>query len=435
MLSQALQLQQAGKLAEAAAVYRELLRCNPRDAEALGLLGTTMARTNPHEACHLIESAVRLKPHSACHRSNLGAVLRRLGRQREAITELQEAINLGLNHLPEVHLNLGHCHRDLRELDQAIACYRRARDLKHDPEQVAARSLAMALLLAGRYEEGWAEYRFRRSSRECQQLLTTSPAPYWEGQDLRDKTILVHGEQGHGDFFQFARYVPELRWKGCRVVLQVYDHLRHIASPELVGTGKIIQLGDRVPPVDYQVLLMDLPGMLGVGKLPTRVPYLTIPEWAPSHHIALPGHKIGLAWQGNPEHPHDHHRSMPLRAFARVHAAGHRLVSLQIGYGAEQMNDCGFSILDTSCRNQDWCDTARVMAQCDLILSIDSAVAHLAGALGLPVWVLLPYEPDWRWGLEGDTTEWYPSMRLFRQREQEKGDWGPVISRVLEALR
>jgi hypothetical protein len=264
-------------------------------------------------------------------------------------------------------------------------------------------------------------------------------APKWDGSDLNGRRILLYGEQGLGDSIQFARYIPMVAQRGGRIVLA--------CQPELVDLLKQIQPleecvpNDRVPPPhDVYCALLSLPAVLGTRPetIPASVPYLTPdPVKTEFWRKRLEGEtrrKIGLAWAGRPIHPNDRNRSMSLSQLAGLaDVPDAAFYSLQKREGSEQAAHAPMPLTDWTSELHDFTDTAALMANLDLIISVDTSVVHLAGALGRPVWVLLPFIPDWRWMFDRTDSVWYPTMRLFRQ--PALGDWKTPIGKLLEALR
>lgn len=257
-------------------------------------------------------------------------------------------------------------------------------------------------------------------------------SPSWDGGDTAGRTILVVAEQGFGDTLQFCRYASILAARGARVVLVVQEGLADLCRT-LDGVDTIVASGSPLPAVDVVVPLLSLPHLLGVG--PVTAPYLSPPMDRDERFRDAVAGGVGISWQGNPDGPGDRRRSVPL---ARIHDLadidGVHLISLQKGFGHEQLADLppGIAIEDAASRCNDFADTAAVMATLDLVITTDTAVAHLAGALGQPAWVMLKYDPDWRWHRESEESSWYPSLRLFRQKTA--GDWDSVFEDVRAAL-
>ncbi len=298
-------------------------------------------------------------------------------------------------------------------------------------------SLFCTRFLMGRLEEAWPEYEWRWQDQN--RVPAVFQKPVWKGESLAGRTILVHTEQGFGDSLQFVRYARLLHQRGARVVVTCEKSLVRLFR-ECPGIEQVVPKGTEVPPFDMHSPLMSLPGILrtGVTTIPADVPYLhpnqALAETWRRELQLLPGFKIGIAWQGSVHHKDDARRSVPLHQFASLAGlAGVRLFSLQVGPGTKQLDGASFSITPVGERFNDFADTAAAVSALDLVITVDTAIAHLAGALGIPVWVALPVAPDWRWLLDREDSPWYPTMRLFRQRTW--GDWSEVFGRITGELQ
>ena len=266
--------------------------------------------------------------------------------------------------------------------------------------------------------------------------------PRWDGSSLEGKTILVFAEQGLGDTIQFARYLPLVKERGGTVLFHCQRERLGLCAG-MRGVDQLFAVGAPLPRYDVQVALLSLPGIFHTtpATIPAPIPYLHADRRMVEHWnkelVPLGGFKVGIVWQGSTKHPGDRYRSIPLTRFETLaRLEGVRLVSLQKGPGAEQLSKLSLTgvpaILDLSERLLSFVDTAAVVMNLDLVITVDSSVAHLAGALAVPVWVPLPFAPDWRWLLERPDSPWYPTMRLFRQRSF--GEWGPVMEDVKKSL-
>ncbi|HWY88893.1 MAG TPA: hypothetical protein VNX28_19425, partial [Gemmataceae bacterium] len=293
-------------------------------------------------------------------------------------------------------------------------------------------------LLQGEFPEAWTDYEFRRQKSDFVQ--SHQDRPCWDGAPLDGKTILLHPEQGLGDTIHFIRYAALVKQRGGNVVFECPAALARLLSG-VAGIDQLVAAGTPPPPFDVQASLLSLPNIFAttLATVPAAVPYLRADAVLAEHWrnelAPLDGFRIGIAWQGNIQHAGDRYRSFPLRhlePLARM--AGVKLVSLQKGQGTEQLRG-QFPILDLGDRLDAagaFLDTAAIMMNLDLVITVDSAVAHLAGALAVPVWVALSIAPDWRWLLERADSPWYPTMRLFRQ--QRFGDWNDVFERIHKEL-
>lgn len=495
-LSDALVHARAGRLPEAEAAYAAILAADPDQPDAclhLGLLllrdgrpgaaapllaaaadaraGDARVRLRLAEA-HLahgdaqaglraVEDAARLAPERAEGCFLRGAALNALGRQAEAEAALRRAVGHRPDHA-ESHLNLGNALADLDRLDDALSHIRRAAALAPDLAE-AWTSLGCALIAAGRLTEaaaaceravairpdlarahwnlgiasllgggfalGWEKYEWRFLNDPARRGLPSLPGPVWDGGPLHGRRIAVCAEQGLGDAIQFSRYLPLLAGLGGVATLVCAPGLIPLlgAMPCIAAA---VPKGGPVPGYDVWVDQMSLPRRFGTeaDTIPAAEGYLS-PRWRKP--AAAGTRRVGVVWAGNPAHSNDRRRSLPRAQLAALRGAPVEWVSLQAGPRAGEAADLGAA--DLSARLTDYAVTARIVAGLDLVVTIDSSVAHLAGALGCPVWVMLPHAPDWRWMLVRDDSPWYASMRLFRQ--EAPGAWQGVIARVLGALR
>jgi Flp pilus assembly protein TadD len=434
-------LGELGRRDEAAACYREALRLRPNYPEALNNLGLALTEAGrPGEAAVLLRQAVRLRPAFPEGHNNLGLALADLGRFDAAIQHYEQVLGLKPEYA-DAHANLAGCYMNQGRLEEAIACYDLA--LRLQPDSASAHwNRALALLLAGDYERGWMEYEWRWQRKATQRRFFSQPL--WDGTSLEGRTILLWCEQGLGDAIQFVRYVPLVKKHGGRVVLACPDILARLFST-VSGVDQLVAEGGVLPPFDVQAPLMSLPAILHttLATVPADVPYLAadperVARWR-SRLEAVDGFKVGIAWQGNLLHKWDRHRSIPLSCFAPLaDVPGVRLVSLQKGPGAEQVQALAgrLPVMDYSADLDmagAFVDTAAILRCLDLVITTDTAIAHLAGALGAPVWLALSTVVDWRWLLGREDTLWYPSMRLFRQRTL--GDWQSVFKRMARQVR
>jgi hypothetical protein len=297
----------------------------------------------------------------------------------------------------------------------------------------------LSSLVTGDFEHGWIEYEWRRKAPAARITRRDFPQPLWLGEDgIAGKTILLHSEQGFGDTIQFCRYVPHVAARDARVVLEVEEPLCELMT-DLAGVTQVVAKGGPLPEFDFQCPLASLPLAFRtrLETIPSGAPYLRVPRQAQEYWGALLGAKlvprIGLAWAGNAKHVRDRERSMRLHDLLPLLDIDATFVSLQkeVRAGdAETLGNCNMFHLRQEFGN--FSDTAALISQLDLVISVDTSVAHLAGALGKPVWILLTHAPDWRWLLDRDDSPWYPSARLFRQRESR--EWGSVTMQVREAL-
>jgi Flp pilus assembly protein TadD len=477
-------LRDGGRLVEAVAEFRQALALKPDLMESHISLGNALARLGQlEEAVAVYRRATALKPSSAQAYSNLGCLLRAQGQLDAAMAAFRQAVALKPD-LAEAHYNLGNglydqglleqasaayrqalalrpgiagawnnlgnCLRDLDDLDAAIAAYRRA--VAIEPNYADAHSnLALALLLHGDFAAAWPEHEWRW---RCQGLIFPGPlpAPRWDGGDLAGRTILLRAEQGFGDTLQFIRYVPLVAARCGRVVVECQAELVTLLRG-MPGIGQLVAHGDALPAFDVYCPLLSLPLLFGTGlsNIPGTVPYLSADaaraeQWAAriASEAAAQGSpgagrrplRVGLAWAGRRTHINDHNRSIRPQALAPLGQVPQvSFYSLQKGSPAPGAPPppSGLHLIDWTTELRDFADTAALVANLDLVITVDTSVAHLAGAMGKPVGVLLPFVPDWRWMRGRADSPWYPTMRLFRQ--PRRGDWEAVLRQVVVELQ
>jgi Flp pilus assembly protein TadD len=466
---------EAGQPAAAVAAFRRAVAAAPDHAAAQGSLGSALAQLGAlDEADAALRTAIALAPADARLHYNrakvldaqnrlddataacraalvaqpslvdasclLGSLLRLRGEPHAALAVFEAASATTLDH-PTVQLGLGGALHDLGRLRDAVAAFRRAQALDPDNGE-AHRSEALSLLLDGDFAAGWAKWEWRWRTPDME-LRRRDEAP-WQGDDLGGRTILLYAEQGLGDTIQFARYAPLVAARGGRVILQAQRPLLDLLR-SLGGVGELVAARQTAPRFDVQAPLLSLPGILGtrLETIPAIVPYLTaeptrVARWA-ERIDATAGRRVGLVWAGNPRHWRDRMRSLPTRQLLKLLTHGStpddtRWFSLQVGAAAADLATLAPArVIDLAPLLTDFAETAAAIMTLDLVISVDTSVAHLAGALGKPVWLLLPFSPDYRWLLGRADSPWYPTMRLFRQ--PSPGAWEPVIADVAAALR
>jgi Flp pilus assembly protein TadD len=438
----AVALVEQGRLGEAVASAQRAVRLKPDFPEAHNNLGMALkAQGSAERAVASFQQAVRLKPDYAEAHNNLGVVLADLGRLEEAVAGFQQAVRLKPDYA-EAHNNLGVVLADLSRVQEAVACYQRALSLK--PDYAAAHNnLGIAWLLMGNFHQGWPEYEWRWKCTELK--LPSYRQPLWDGSPLNGRTILLLSEQGLGDTIQFIRFAPLVARSGGRVIVICRRPMARLLAG-CPGIAAVVAEGEPLPEFDVYAPLLSLPGLLGttLATVPAEVPYLTAdPAQVDFWHrelSAVEGFRIGIAWQGSPGYRRDRFRSIPLLQFAPLaRLQGVNLLSLQKGPGTDQLQgvSCVFPITDLGSRLDEtagaFMDTAAVMMNLDLVIAADVAIAHLTGALGVPVWLALYSPSDWRWLLERDDSPWYPTMRLFRQARP--GNWESVFERMATEVR
>jgi tetratricopeptide (TPR) repeat protein len=436
---------------QAVATYEAALRLRPHHAETHNNLGLALVQFGRHQqAVDHFRQALRIKPRYAEAHANFGLATRQGGALEEAVFHYQQALLLNPD-WAAAHYNLGLALAALGNVREAFAAQEQA--LCCDPNHGGAHlAKAFLLLLQGNFKEGWEEYEWRWRSDQIP--MYQGPVPRWEG-SARDtgrsatspmgQTVLLYAEQGLGDMLQFVRYVSLVKQRAARVLLACPESMIPILSTCRDIDG-LLAAGTPLPAFDAQAPLLSLPGIFGttLDTIPDRVPYLEADAALVEHWREqlrhLTGFKIGIAWQGDPKFLWDRWRSVPLEVFACLAwQPGSHLINLQKGPGRLQADQLRWNIplIDFGDRvdgtNGAFMDTAAIVKNLDLVITSDSAIAHLAGALGVPVWLALSYAPEWRWLLEREDCPWYPSMRLFRQARL--GDWSEVFARIERELQ
>jgi tetratricopeptide (TPR) repeat protein len=440
LMRAALKAHGANQLAEARELYGRILRIDPTFAAAwinLGVLLRRSGRTLAAVTC--LTRGVLLKPEDGAAWSNLGNALRAANRLEEAFSAQRRALELSPE-IARLHYNHGLTIRDGGNLAEALRAMRRAALLGYDAPELAW-DMALTDLLAGRLREGFEAYEARWALAETVRHHETTPE--WDGRSLDGKTLLVWAEQGIGDSIQFCRYLTDRQDGfsdfGGKVYLEIQPPLyRLLKNTRDFKNIKVIPRGAAPPKADVQIPLMSLARLRGtrLDTIPDHCPYLrpppeaTPPKWARKDRF-----QVGICWAGKPTHKNDRNRSIDLAAFARLMDMPEiDFLSLQKGPATAALNETALvpPLRDLGSGLGDFGDTASAIAHLDLVITVDTSVAHLAGAMARPVWVLLPYAPDWRWMLHRDDSPWYPSMTLFRQTSP--GDWDEVLTRVRAAL-
>lgn len=426
--------QGAGQSAQAERSYRHALRLAPDQAETAFNLAKLLALTDRAEMAEaLYRLAVALQPGRGKYWSNLGDLFLRLRREAEALRAYAHAAAMAGGPLVETAVNRGMAHQRLNRLAQALACYDEA--LATNPDNVAAHwNRALALLVSGRLAEGWDEYEWRWRLAECQPRPFEQPL--WNGEALKGQPLLLHAEQGLGDTLHLARYLPLVAERVGELVLECQPPLRRLLADSFPFVT-VVSAGDPLPDFDRHLPLLSLPRIFEarLDNIPTATPYLQAPPGA-----ALPPGRagtvaVGLVWGGDPAHRNDRQRSLDRQALASLLAIPEAtFYSLQKGARTSDLADAdpAGSAINLAPAIADFVDTAVFIQSLDLVVTVDTSVAHLAGALGRPVCVMLPHSPDWRWLLDRPDSPWYPSARLFRQTAP--GDWTGVIRAIAAHL-
>ena len=418
---------------EAVESYQKALAFKPAFGDAHFNLGKTLLKMGDKEAAaESLRLAVSLDGENALKHFNLGNGLMALDRYEEAGAAFREAIRLEPDNADALG-NLGASLQSLGQLDDSVAAFRQAIDRQPDSADLHW-NLSLALLQRGDYEEGWREFEWRWDNPAFTSPSRQFPQPQWSGEDIKGKTILLHAEQGLGDTLQFIRYAPLVAARGAKVILECRPPLTRL-SAETDGVDQVISLGEDLPDFDCHIPLMSLPLVFEttVDTIPADVPYLTAP---PAAITDAEGLKIGIVWGGSPTHINDHNRSCDVSLFAPLFdIPGTTFFSLQADARATDLHalDLPSNVIDLTGDLQDFADTATAVAALDLVISVDTAVLHLAGALAKPAWGLIPFAPSYLWMNDRDDSPWYPTVRLFRQTLVH--DWDSVFEQVASDLK
>jgi tetratricopeptide (TPR) repeat protein len=431
-----------GKSAEAVRQFEEVLCADGRDFKTLMQLGSCkLELDDPIAAESSYRRAIAVCPGSASAWTDLGAALYKQSRSAEGLAAFEIADRLESEADEDVDnfVNLAVALADDGRIDQALSVYER--NLPDRPSPRGYYGYSELLLRTGRLPEGWTHYEYRWTAEPYRSARARYEVPVWNGQDLTGRTILLHSEQGFGDSIQFLRYAALLKAQGARVVVRTIPGLESLAR-RVPGVDVVLDPQDKLPQFDYYIHLLSLPRVFAttLDSVPADVPYVSAEPQRLARMRNLIAQdaklKIGLVWAGNPKHVRDRKRSVKLSAFAAViGVCDARLYSLQKGDPSGEIAEAGFArdIVDLAPELHDFGDTCAAIEALDLVIAVDTAVLHLAGALGKPVWALLPFASDFRWLEDRVDSPWYPTMRLFRQRVRD--DWSEVLDRVATELQ
>jgi tetratricopeptide (TPR) repeat protein len=440
-------LAKVGRSADAVAAFHAALRVNPNLVQAHFNLAGILETTQPATAIEHYHAVLRLEPDNIIAHYERGRLLAADGRTAEALSHFREVVRLEPSYT-QARINIGVALAVLERWDEALDQMQET--VRLEPQSAEAHhNLSSVLLRLGRLAEGFEQYEWRWRLDLTKPHLRPFRQARWQGEDVSGKSLLLHDEQGLGDALQFSRYVPLAIERGARVHLEVAPELVRLlelsfGAPTLHIIPRVASFPDveGLPETDYQAPLMSMAHVLGasLATIPATVPYLRADpaqakQWS-ARLSSLPGPRVGLVWAGRPQNQLDHVRSISLERLAPLaDAARMTFVSLQKGEAAGQAAapPRGMAIHDFTADLHDLADTAALIEALDLVISVDTAVAHLAGALGKPVWVMNRLHSDWRWLIGRDDTPWYPTMRVFRQPRH--GDWEAVIARVTGELR
>ena len=434
----ATELSRCGRHEEALGAIGQVCTEEPANVEAASLrFGELMKLQRLADALQEMDRVLALTGPTADLLVNRSLPLERMGRYDEALDATAQALSLQPNrrdalvNRTTILLAQARAREAKAAAEEGLAAYPEDADLHW--------SLSMALLLLGDLQRGWAESEWRSRSVAFTGKLLELDHPRWRGESLEGCTIFLHAEQGFGDNIQFVRFVPQVAKLAKSVLLLVSDALEPLVAGSLPANCRLLPQHSLLPPIDFHCPLMSVPAILGttVDTIPADVPYLHADPAAAQawrQRLGPGGPKVGVAWSGNPRHMNDQNRSMSLATFRTGAAEGCRYFTVQ-----PETRDTDRQVLaswaqasDIGAELRDFADTAALMQALDLVITVDTSVAHLAGALGRPVWILLPYAPDWRWMLDRTDTPWYPTARLYRQ--SVRGDWSSVMARVKSDL-
>ena len=418
--------------------YTKALAIKPLYPEALNNMGNVFLKMKMiNEAVDVFIKALKIKPDYFEAHNNLGNALKEQNLAEKAIASYRQAISINPN-FSEAHCNIGVLYKELGDLDKAMTCFNKALEIKPDYAE-ANYNLGLAFLLKGDLKRGWKGYASRWDCHLLEKKRRSYEVPLWKDQVIKGKTLYLYPEQGLGDFIQFVRFLPLIENYGGCVIAEAPKILYELISNSF-QKFQITCPGDKIGNFDYHAPLLDLPNVLEIdnNSIPAPNAYLFAPKeltqkWC-KRLEAYYGLRVGLVWAGDPKHKNDKNRSIdPSFLAPLLKLEDINFFSLQLGHDGEANKVLGKTIVDLAPELTSFNETAAAMKNLDVIISIDSSPAHLAGALGCRVWTLLPFMPCWRWMLDGNTTPWYPSMRLFRQATI--GDWSYVVKNLCQALR
>ncbi len=435
-------LQEKGGVDEAITWYQKALKLNPEFVDASYNLGSIFQKRGQFdEAMHYYERAIQINPQLTMAYNNLGSILQQKGRFDEAIGLYQKALRQDPS-LVSVYNNLGLAFQEKGQFEEAMECHQKALSLKPDHPTVHF-NIGVLLLMHGDYEKGWKEYEWRKKIAGYRGRNFTQPS--WDVSDISGRTIFLYSEKGYegfGDTIQFIRYAALIAERGAKVVVECQKELTSLLR-NVNGVEQVISYGETLPEFDLHCPYLSLPAVFKttIGSIPSKTPYITadpglVQKWRDRIRQDSSAFKTGLVWAGNLGHPRSQYRSCSLDQFSPLaQLDGITLYSLQKGEAATMVKNppAGMKVVDYTEDFNDFSDAAALMENLDLVISVDTAAAHLAGALGKPVWTLLPFVPEWRWLLNREDSPWYPTMRIFRQ--PSPGDWNSVIARLADELR
>ena len=431
-----------GAMENAEACYRQALACDPSSVRALFNLGNVAREKEDFgRARDLYQEASLLDRGNGDIWNNLGFALHQLDDAEAALSCYRRACLLSPD-TPGVYINIGNLLKEQNDLTGAVSMYAKALELNPlHPE--AHHSLSLVLLSQGDFESGWKEFEWRLQCTDTggRAGVRTFPRPRWDGSSLNGRRLLVYAEQGLGDTIQFARFLPRLAGSGARIIFACYPHLIGLCR-SLEGIEEIADItSPTLPGFETYTALMSIPRLTGLtlGSIPSSMPYLgtgTAPSPACQDLLRTPGFKAGLVWASNTRNRIAAMKSLPLKKCIPLAGIdGVTWYNLQAGEAAAEAEECreAFPLFSIPSSMETMDETAAVIKELDLVITVDTSIAHLAGALAKPVWTLLPFAADWRWMSDRTDTPWYPTMKLFRQTH--RGDWSGPVGRICDELR
>ena len=426
-------LKKKGELDAAVQVHHQALRVQPDFAEAHRNLGDILQKQGKYDkAIEAYQRAIQIQPNYAAAYNNLGIAWQKQGKLEQAVQIYHKTLIIRPNY-PQAYNNLANTLKEQGKLQEAVQAYHKAIEI--NPDYIDAhKNLGIVLLLQGDFQRGWQEYEWRLKSEDL--CVANRAQTRWDGSSLRGKTILLYAEQGFGDTIQFIRYVHLLAEYDTEIIVECQSELVQLFK-NIGAIKKIIVVGESSPKFDVNASLLSLPGILGtdLNSIPVKTPYLYTKSGSHTNLETCSEYKVGIVWAGNLKHPNNNNRSVELQQFSVLFdVEACQFFSLQVGNRRDDIIRYYYSntIIDLGGDFSNFSDTAAAILELDLVISVDTAVAHLAGALGKPIWVLLPFMPDWRWLLERENTPWYPTMRLFRQTDTR--DWAEALQKVRSEL-
>lgn len=427
-------LRASNRQAEAGDVLRQLCVDEPHDIDAKSLYHHVLVELGRfEEALAQIDLVIAMCQPNPDFFVNRAVPMARLGRYADAMAALRKALSLDPAHPRALANRISVLMEQLRAREAIAAAEEGLRLRPEDPD--LHWRLGAALLLAGDWPRGWTEAEWRVGAHGYERAFPKLDEPRWRGESLAGRTIFLYPEQGFGDAIQFLRFVPEVARTAQSVLLLVWPEIEPLVPSTLPSNCRIVRRGEDVPPFDCHCPLMSVPAVLGTtpATLPAQVPYVQAPAAAVQswrQRVEAGALNVGICWSGNPRHFNDRQRSMPLATLRTLAAPGCRFFTLQPQKraGDEQALAAWREAVDTGPELRNFGDTAGLIETLDLVVTVDTSVAHLAGALGKPVWILVPHNPDWRWLLERTDSPWYPTAKLYRQTQ--RGDWASVLKRV-----